>query len=134
EKSRALLEAIPDLMFLQTADGVYLDYHAANRESLYLSPEKFLGKNMRDTLPPELAEKFAHYFKRAIETGETQIVEYTLTLPAGERWYESRLVETDGNILSVVRDITERKHAVDAVRESESRLRRAQRAARVATW
>jgi len=134
EKSRALLEAIPDLMFLQTADGVYLDYHAANRESLYLSPEKFLGKNMRDTLPPELAEKFAHYFKRAIETGETQIVEYTLTLPAGERWYESRLVETDGNILSVVRDITERKHAVDAVRESESRLRRAQRAAKVATW
>ena len=134
EKSRALLAAIPDLMFLQTADGVYLDFHATNKESLYLSPEKFLGKNMRDTLPPELAEKFVHYFKRAIETAETQIVEFTLTMPNGERWYESRLVETDGNILSVVRDITERKHAVDAVRESESRLRRAQQAARVATW
>jgi PAS domain S-box-containing protein len=134
EKSRALLEAIPDLMFLQTADGVYLDYHATNKQSLYLSPERFMGKNMRETLPPELAEKFAHYFKRAIETGDTQIVEYVLTMPDGERWYESRLVETDGNILSVVRDITERKEAVDALRESESRLRRAQEAARVGTW
>jgi PAS domain S-box-containing protein len=134
EKSRALLEAIPDLMFLQTADGVYLDYHTTNKETLYVPAEQYLGKNMNEILPPPLAEKFAYYFKRAIETGETQIVEYTLAVPQGERWFEARLVETEGNILSVVRDITERKKAADAIRESESRLRRAQQAARVGTW
>ena len=123
EKERAILEAMPDLMFLQTAEGVYLDYHANNKENLYVPPNQYLGKNMSEILPPDLAKKFAHYFKRAMETGETQIVEYTLAMPNGERWFEARLVRTEGNILSVVRDTTERKLADEALRESEINYR-----------
>ena len=125
EKERAILEAIPDLMFLQTADGVYLDYHANNKEALYVPAEQYLGKNMSEILPPHLAEEFAHYFKRALDTGETQIVEYTLAMPDGERWFEARLVRSEGNILSVVRDITERKRSLDQLRESEERFGKA---------
>jgi PAS domain S-box-containing protein len=125
EKEVAILNAIPDLMFLQTRDGVYLDYHASDEEQLLLPPEQYLGKNMNDVLPPELARKFSHYFKRAVETGETQIVEYSLTIQGSERWYEARLVTSGENILSVVRDITERKRSLDQLRESEERFGKA---------
>jgi PAS domain S-box-containing protein len=125
EKEAAILNAIPDLMFLQTRDGVYLDYHASNKEQLLMPPEKYLGKNMREILPPELATKFSHYFERAVETGETQVVEYTLMIQGSERWYESRVVTSGPNILSVVRDITARKRSLDQLRESEERFGKA---------
>ncbi len=134
EKDLAILKAIPDLMFLQTREGVYLDLHYSNPENLFVPPNEYLGKNMREILPPELAEKFSRYFKRAAETHETQIIEYELTVKGEHRWYESRLVCCGENILSVVRDITESREAELALSESERRLRMAQEAARVGTW
>ena len=62
ERNRAILEAVPDLMFLQTLDGVYLDYRAKDRRDLLAPPEDFLGKYMRDVLPPALAEALAQRF------------------------------------------------------------------------
>ena len=32
-RSQAILRAVPDLMFLQSMDGVYLDYHASRPDS-----------------------------------------------------------------------------------------------------
>ena len=125
EKEAAVLNAIPDLMFVQTRDGVYLDYHTTDKEQLLVPPEEYLGKNMNEILPPDLAKKFSHYFERAFETGETQIVEYALTIQGRERWYEARLVTSGENILSVVRDITERKRSLDQLRESEERFGKA---------
>ncbi len=34
EKTQALLQAIPDLMFVLSRDGVYIDFHARNRDQL----------------------------------------------------------------------------------------------------
>jgi PAS domain S-box-containing protein len=134
QKNKAILNAIPDLMFLQTREGVYLDLHYSDPTKLVVAPNEYLGKNMRDILPADLAEKFTHYFQRTIDTGETQIVEYELTLNGERRWYESRLLCCGEDILSVVRDITERREAELALSESEGRLRLAQNAARMGTW
>src|SRR5215204_1065 len=52
ERNRAVFDAIPDVVFLLTADGTYLDYHAKDPEQLLAPPEQFLCKNVRDVLPP----------------------------------------------------------------------------------
>jgi len=109
------------LMFLQTRDGVYLDYHVNNPEDLLVPADQFLGKNFSDILPPELAEKFLQAFQRASENGP-QILEYSLVINQIERWFEARIVLTGENILSVVRDITEKKRATDEIRQSEERF------------
>jgi len=116
---RAILEALPDLMFLQTRDGVYLDFHARDPRQLLARPEEFLGRNMTDVLPPSLAAEFRRAFARATESGGPCAVEYFLPIQGELRHYEARVVRCDrDNVLSIVRDITERRRA----EEGESRL------------
>ena len=122
EKDIAILAAIPDLMFVQTRDGVYLDHHCNNPDDLLVPPEAFLGKNMNEVLPPELADSFSQAFERAFETGETQIVEYELTLNDEPRWFEARIVSSGENILSVIRDITQRVTSAASIKRSEAQL------------
>ena len=123
ERNRAILRAIPDMMFIQTSDGVYLDYHASDMRDLLVPHQEFLGKNMRELMPPELAEEFARSFQRARESAEPQSVKYLLPLDGKERWYEARIVSTpDDKILSIVRDITSAKLAEEAIVENEAKL------------
>ena len=134
EKDRAILAAIPDLMFIQTADGVYLDYHAKNPDELLVSPELFMGKNMSEVLPAEFASQLSECFARVKDEGEPEILEYSLDFGEGPKWFEARMVRSGDKILSIVRDITEQKTAEGALKASELRLRMAQQAARVGTW
>ena len=122
EKDRAILNAIPDLMFLQTRDGVYLDYHAANPKDLLAPPEAFIGKNMREILPPDLADQFARCFERAEEMGEPQLLEYKLTINETDRWFEARIVRSGENVLSMVREITQRVFIEEAIKRNEAQL------------
>ena len=117
ERSRAILQAIPDQVFLLTRDGFFLDY----RGDVLVRPEGLLGKNVRDVFPPELAGEFLQRFEEAIED-ETQIFEYEFSVNGSERWFEARLVQSGQNILSVVRDVTSRKVVENALRQNEAQL------------
>src|SRR5436190_1360262 len=63
EKDRAILEAVPDLMFLHSPDGQYLDYHCKDVQDLFAPPEKFMGRNVRDILPQDVVEKLSTGFE-----------------------------------------------------------------------
>jgi PAS domain S-box-containing protein len=118
EKNRAILQALPDLIFVQSKDGVYLDYHAKEARALLVEPENFLGKNMREVLPKELAQTFARCFESLMQTRETVVQEHSLFIEGETRHYEARMVRHNGDkILSVVRDITERKRAEQALED-----------------
>src|SRR5436190_3263650 len=91
-RHRALLKVIPDLMFVLSRDGVYLDYHAKNPDDLFVPPESFLGKNMRDIMPPHIDALVRQRFDEALTTGEPALVEYTLPMSDGEKHFEARIV------------------------------------------
>jgi len=119
QEIRALLEAIPDLVFRLSKDGVFLGFVPAKGQEPALPPAEFLGKNVREVLPTELALETIDYIKRALETGDTQTFGYQLAvaLPDGDlRDYEARLVASgEDEVLAISRDITERKRAEEAL-------------------
>src|SRR5215207_1774871 len=123
-RNNAMLEAIPDLMFRISRDGEYLDFRARDEGKLYVPPEEFVGRTLREIMPPELAGPMLDGIARALDTGETQLIEYNLPMPEGVRDFETRLVASGPEeILSVVRDVTGRKLAERKLRESEERFR-----------
>ncbi|MGH7468626.1 MAG: response regulator [Longimicrobiales bacterium] len=119
--SAAILRALPDLLLVQTCEGVYLDYHGSD---LFLAPGDFLGRNMRNVLPPALADRFLECFHNTAESGEPQVMEYAHSRKGEERFYEARVVSAGkGRMLTIVREITERKRAEDALGEGRERIR-----------
>ena len=108
--NRALLEAIPDLIFQIRKDGTFLDFKAAKDFDTVVPPESFLGKKFSEVLPEALSKLGMQYIQKALSTGETQVFEYQLLEDGKLRNYEDRIVAISANrVLSIVRDITSRK-------------------------
>jgi len=112
-KSRALLNAIPDLLFRINLFGVITDYHTPDPKELYLPPEKFLGKSIEEILPASIVKEYQTALKELLTTKKSRAFEYSLKMPDGiERNYEAQLSQTGtGDYLVAIRNITLRKKA-----------------------
>jgi PAS domain S-box-containing protein len=109
-RQRALLDAIPDLMFRAHRDGTYLDYHALNSNQLLLTPDQFLGRKIIDVLPPDLAQTSMNYIDQALRTGKLVQYEYSLVFDDRPLYFEARMIPSGPDeILTIVRDITRQK-------------------------
>lgn len=117
-KNRALLQALPDMLFTQKRDSTYIDYRAPNGET-YVPPESFLGKTTAEIFPPELAQPFLQGIEQAL-AGNPYLLEYALP-PGG--FFEARITAIDEDtVLTLVRDITERKQTEEALRMAQLSL------------
>ncbi len=123
-KTRAILKALPDLLFVLDRDGVFIESHAASHADLLMAPAEFAGRRMEDVLPPEMARLFRAAFARAAQTHEVVEVEYVLPINEDLRHFEARLVRRDDDaMVAVVRNVTERHRAANKLRDSEQQFR-----------
>ncbi len=107
-RNRAVLNAIPDMIFRFNRHGRILDYKTPDKQSLYQSPEKFLGRLVFDILPPDVAELTRNHLNHLYETGQGQMYQYQLRGQQGTHTFEARLALIDNEeSLAIVRDITE---------------------------
>ena len=105
---KAILDAIPDLMFRISRDGEYLDFKGEGA-NLHIPNQEIVGKNLRDLLPPDVAMKTLEAIAKTFDS-RMHSLEYQLPTPLGMRDYESRLVVSgQDEVLAIVRDITDRK-------------------------
>ena len=127
-RNRALLAAIPDIMFIYDKNGIFWDYHSSDIKALLVSPEQFLGKNLKDILPSDISETVMKLLNKALETGKGQSMEYSLFIDGQEKYFESRIVPCGSEkVLSLVRDITEKRKAEEERKKLEQQLQHAQK-------
>jgi PAS domain S-box-containing protein len=121
-KHRAILEAIPDLMFHVNKDGIFLGTKASKEGNFHISYDNYLGKRIYEFIPSWLTELIKKKITLALETGETQIFDFEFKVKDIPRYFEARTVACmKDEVVIIVRDITERKRAEEILkRDKES--------------
>lgn len=111
-RSRAILEAMPDLVFTIDKSGTIIDYQSGSNELLFTTPDRFLGHTFIDVMPHHVAEQGFFLFQQVLNTGSPAVFEYPLTIDNKALYFELRMSKIDDqNILAIARDITQRKDA-----------------------
>jgi PAS domain S-box-containing protein len=106
-RNRAVLSALPDIMLLRDRHGAYTP------DPVELLPPGDLEMHQtRAQLAWELLARFEPAIQDAIDTGDLQVVEYTLPYSAGPRFFEARMARSGSDqAVVIVREITERRNA-----------------------
>ncbi|MBV5308488.1 GAF domain-containing protein [Chromatium okenii] len=120
----SVFQVLPDLFFLIDPDSTIRDYRASRDADLYVSPAVFLGKRISEVLPLEVAQQFDDSIALVLVHGKLVTYEYSLLMSNGLRHFESRINRLPGTaqLIAVVRDITERKHAETALSQLNAEL------------
>lgn len=106
----AVLKAFPDLCIRLDADGVVVDYHGSGVDHLPVKETVSVGKRLIDVLPGDIAVQVNAAITRARETLSLVTTECAAASAGGNRTWEARFSPlSDGQMLAIMRDITERK-------------------------
>jgi PAS domain S-box-containing protein len=110
QRMRAILAAMPDMIFEISSDGIFLDFVASAELTPILPPAEFIGKKVQEIFPPAIAEPTLFALERALETRQLHAFEYGLS-PGGEpKFFEARVsAMTASSAVVMVRDISQRK-------------------------
>ncbi|MEP2771010.1 MAG: PAS domain-containing protein [Fulvivirga sp.] len=109
-RNQALVNALPDLLFITTTDGKFLDAQFSDPSQLILPKDDFIGKNINEIFDQEISESYVEKSRQAERTKQPQTLEYSVTIKEELKYYEARIVKyAKGKVLSVVRDITKSK-------------------------
>ncbi len=118
----AIVNALPDLLFVLDQHGTLLDFHSSAIADLYVSPEIFLGEKIADVLPVEATRVIMAALAEAVELGSHRGAVYSLVLPQGVKWFEMSIAGIprgagqERQFVALARDITRRKEAEDELR------------------
>lgn len=123
-QNQALLNAIPDLMIRMARDGTYLDFRPAKNFASTMPALNMQGQNVHEVMPPEVAQQRMYYTEQALQTGKIQVYEFQLSIDEQTRYEEARIVVSGTDeVLVIVRDITDRKQAEQALKQAKEKYR-----------
>lgn len=120
--NRALLEALPDVLYHLRRDGVILNIRSSDKSptrpfGLYDA----VGKRLHDVLPLDLADLAIHGIEQTFRARSVQTFEYSVSVSGDVYHREARVaICGDDEVLALIRDITVRKRAEEALRRSEA--------------
>ncbi|MBE9014130.1 hypothetical protein IQ250_28475, partial [Pseudanabaenaceae cyanobacterium LEGE 13415] len=120
-----LLEAIPDLMLRLSREGLCLDYRLPQSFQACNAEMDWQGRFLWEFMPLNLADLRMEFVERAIITNEVQLYEQRIEVDGWVQYEEVRVMRcNDQEVLVIVRDVSDRKYAEQALQQSEARFQR----------
>jgi PAS domain S-box-containing protein len=128
ERNRAMLNALPDMIFVFNRDKIFTDFRSSETNKLLVSPEMFIGKHISEVLPPDLVRITRENIDSVFVTGEMKVYQYKLQQNDSVRYFETRMVlKSCEEALAIVRDITESKESEEERGRLQAQLIQAQK-------
>jgi PAS domain S-box-containing protein len=129
QKMKAVLDAIPDMLFEVGIDGRIFNYHSHNYEMLKMPDKGYLGKSIKDMFPEAVAQVWLSAIREALEKGYSTGRQYVIELDAVKYWYELSIApmqENENNethFICLSRDISKAKMGDEELLKSKKRYR-----------
>jgi diguanylate cyclase (GGDEF)-like protein len=114
--NKALIHAVPDAMLRIREDGILVAVKAPNNFQFPIDFSQKIGCKLSSILPAEVAEVLEENLHKSLTTGEMQVFEFYMQSEGKAYHYEARYVVIgQREVLSIIRDITERKRAEQTI-------------------
>ena len=125
-----LIDTIPNPIFYKDSDGIYLGCNRAFEEYIGLPRDQLIGKSVYQIAPKDLADKYFEMDKKLLDHPGTQTYEARVRYADGSihdviffKATFSDIQRTVRGLVGVILDITARKNAENALRESREMYR-----------
>ena len=129
QETQTILDASPIMIFYKDSENRFIRVNKAFAEAMKLAKEGIEGKTALEVFPDQ-ATNYLKDDKEVIASGKPKIgIIEPIDTASGTRWLHTDKIpyrDIDGNIIGIIGfavDITERRHAEEALHESEKRYR-----------
>jgi hypothetical protein len=127
DRLNAFMNTSPGVTFILDEEGNYVEIFTSQEELLVAPKEELIGKNIRDFFPDDVARFTISKIRDSIFNKKINQLEYPANIENQEKWFSAQINQvTIGKkplALFVVREISARKHAENALKESEEKFR-----------
>jgi len=116
-RTRALLDAVPDMIVELSVDGVVHNMVPPKGMAHFMPVESFVGENIRNIFSKAAVQQTLFAIKRTIETNQMNAFEFEGNMGGEKRMMEARLVASgQRTALMIIRDIAQQKE-IESERE-----------------
>jgi two-component system, cell cycle sensor histidine kinase and response regulator CckA len=129
ERNRAIIENATDVIYTHDLRGNFTSASPAAETLLGYSPQEALEMNISQVIAPEYLESALDHVRRKLQGEQINAYELELVHKNGKHIpveVSTRLIFRDGapvGVQGIARDLTDRRRAERALRESETRFR-----------
>jgi PAS domain S-box-containing protein len=124
---QATFDALPDMVLELDGTGRFIAVHPGCNDPVRLPRDAFLGNTLEAALPPDIASLARHAMREVAQHGSLSGLTFSMKLRGKPCWFELSAAlrpaddgTTDPGFVFVIRDISERVAAEEALRARES--------------
>lgn len=122
ERMRGFIEAMPDLAFVISGSGHYLEVYAPRRSEFFERAPLLKGRHVSDVFEPETAERFTETIHDVLAAQEVRVVQYPMEFSGKLHWFEGRVApmrpseDEEEAVIWVAYDVTESQLVTEELR------------------